>query len=333
MKKILNKLYTLKPLTELESYYIFNLIIKNKITDIEVTAILIAIKMRNISIPEIIGAIKAFQKNTLHFHRPKYKFADIVGTGGDEKNNINISTISAFIASSFGFKIIKHCNQGVSSQLGSANILQKFNININLHPKLSRKILDELNICFLFAPQYHIGFKHVNSVRKILKTKTIFNILGPLLNPSKPKISIIGVYSKKLLLPIAHVLKKLKYERAIIIYSDGTDEITLHHATDIVEIKNNQILSYKLYPEDFGIKKYNKFLFNQNSIIKNYKITKNIFMGYGKIEYEYLIAVNTAILFKIFGYENLKENTKIILEKIRSGNIYKHINNFVQTGL
>ncbi|CAL4320916.1 Anthranilate phosphoribosyltransferase [Buchnera aphidicola (Symydobius americanus)] len=332
MHNILKKLYDLKSLTELESYYIFDKIINNQIKSIELTAILVAMKIKKISIEEIIGAIKAFKKSSIYFPKPEYCFSDIVGTGGDGKNNINISTISALVASCYGLKIIKHCNTGISSTLGSSDILNKLNINIHLNPQKSRMLLDKLNICFLFAPQYHPGFKYVHAVRKQLRTRTIFNILGPLLNPSNPPYAIIGVYSKKLLLPFAKVIKKLKYKRVILINSDGTDEMTLYHSTDIIEVQNNTISSYQLNPEDFGIKRCSSNYFQKNNVNENYKITKEICSGNGQIEYENLIAINTAILFKLFGYENLKENTKIILEIIRSGKVIQHINKIVKTG-
>ncbi|WP_367675976.1 anthranilate phosphoribosyltransferase [Buchnera aphidicola] len=330
MKTILEKLYTLKSLTELESIYIFDAIINNKVTLIELTAILISMKLKKISVIEIVGAIKTFQKYCLYFPKPIYPFSDIVGTGGDGINTINVSTLSALVASSCGFKIIKHCNQGVSSTLGSSDILKKMNIHIQHKPNISKKIFDQTNICFLFAPQYHAGFQNVKLVRKQLKTRTIFNILGPLLNPAQPPFSVIGVYSKKLLLPIAQVVSMLKYKRVIIIHSDGIDEVTLHHVTDVCEIYNGKITSYQLYPEDFGVKKIPKKFFINNNSEKNFKIFQNICSGIGSIEYENLIAVNTAIVLKVFGHNNLKKNTQIALKKIQSGEINQHIYNISQ---
>ncbi|MCW5197238.1 anthranilate phosphoribosyltransferase [Buchnera aphidicola (Stegophylla sp.)] len=328
IKKIFKKLYTLQSLNELESIYIFDSIINNKLTPIEITVILILMHVKKTSIVEITGAIKTFQKYCLYFPKPKCQFADIVGTGGDGKNTINISTLSALVASSCGLKIIKHCNQGISSTLGSADILKKMHINIQNPPKTSRKIFDQTNICFLFAPQYHIGLHHVKSIRKKLKIRTIFNILGPMLNPAQPPLSVIGVYSKNLLLPIAKVVNQLKnYQKVIIIHSDGIDEVTLHSHTDIYEIYNGKITTYKLYPEDFGIKRVPKKFFINNSSIKNFQIFKNICQGHANSEYENLIAVNTAIIFKLFGFNDLKQNTQIALKKIRSGDIQKHVCN------
>ncbi|QCI27190.1 anthranilate phosphoribosyltransferase [Buchnera aphidicola] len=327
MKKIFKKIYALKTCNELESYNLFKKIIKNKISVIKLTSILTILKIRLESINEIIGAIKCLQENSINFPKPKYLFADIAGTGGDHVNIINVSTLSALVVSSLGLKIIKHCNSGVSSQLGSADILKKNNINIKINPKESKKQLDKLNICFLYAPQYHFGFKYVTKIRKELKTRTIFNILGPLLNPSRPNYSVIGVYSPHLLLPLAKIVHQLNYERVILLHSHGIDEITLNYKTKIVEVKNGKIISYNLYPEDFGINRVKNFLFKKKTIQENYLDFKNICKGRGPIEYKYLIAMNAAILLKIFGYENLKLNTKICFEKIESGEINQHIKN------
>lgn len=331
IKKIFDKLYDFHSLKQKESYYIFDLILKNKLTITQITAILISMKLKVESIDEIIGAIQAFQENTLFFPRPKYLFADITGTGGDYMNTINISTLSALLASALGLKIVKHCNTGVSSSIGSADILKKLNISINLHPKDARKMLEKKNICFLFAPQYHHAFKHVSEIRKQLKTRTIFNILGPLINPAEPSLSVIGVYSKDLLLPVAHILNLLNTKRAMIIHSDGTDEVTLHSLTHVLEINQGRIHSYKLHPEDFGIRKVPKNFFMHNTIQKKYKIFEDICKGKSSVEYYNLIAVNTALILKVFGYEDLKENTQIVFEKIRSGELIKHIKNISNT--
>ncbi|WP_343182697.1 anthranilate phosphoribosyltransferase [Buchnera aphidicola] len=325
MQKIFKKLYNLNQLNEKESYFLFQKIILNQISSIHLTVLLTIFKIRKISIYEIIGAIKACYDHSKYFPIPRYTFADIVGTGGDKKNTINISTISALIASSFGIKIIKHCNRSSSNNIGSADILNNINFNIHLTSEMAKRKLDTLNICFLYAPQYHTGFQHAALVRKILNTNTIFNILGPLLNPAHPNFSIIGVYSKKLLLPIAQIVNHLNFEKVIIINSDKTDEITLYAPTNVVEVTNGKINFYKLYPEDFGINILPKYMFNISNKKKKIEIFQNIIQGKEKIQYLYLIAVNTAILFKLFGYNNLKENTKIIFEKIISGKIYQYI--------
>ncbi|ADP67254.1 anthranilate phosphoribosyltransferase [Buchnera aphidicola] len=327
MRNILLKIYDSKFLNQEESYQLFTLISSGKITDIKLASILTAMKIRGESIEEITGAIKAFLDKMKYFPKPDYIFSDIVGTGGDAKNTINISTMSAFVAATCGLKIIKHCNQRISSKSGSSDILEKFNINLNASPEKSRKTLDQLNICFLFAPKYHDGFKYSNNVRTALKTKTIFNFLGPFLNPATPPLSVIGVYNKNLINIAVNILKNLQYKRAIVLHSDNTDEVTLHGTTYVSELLNKKIISYQLQPESFGLKMHPKKILKINSLEENYHIIKEIMKGKGSKLYEELIAVNVAMLLKVFGYENLKENTKLALNKIRSGDVYKHIRN------
>lgn len=325
MQSILNKIYESKFLNEKESYKLFKEIASGKINEIQLSSILTAMQMRGESEEEILGAINAFSERMKFFPRPNYIFSDIVGTGGDVKNTINVSTASAFVAASCGFKIIKHCNQGVSSKSGSSDLLKKLKINLTGSLKNSKKILDELNICFLFAPLYHNAFKFASKTRKILKIKTIFNLLGPFLNPSIPPLTVIGVYKKNLINPMVKILQKLKYQRGIVIHGNDTDEVTLHGKTYISELLNKKIYSYELNPEDFGIKTYPNTVFFKHSSEESFNIIKKTMKGEGEKLHEELIAVNVAILLKNFGHENLKENTKIALDKIRSGDVYKHI--------
>lgn len=327
MQNILNKIYASKYLNKTESYKLFKLISTGSIKDIQLASILTAMKIRGESKEEIIGAILAFSENIKYFPRPNYVFSDIVGTGGDIKNTINVSTASAFVASSCGLKIVKHCNQGISSKSGSSDLLTKFNINLDASSEQSRKTLDKLNICFLFAPKYHNSFKYSSNVRKILKTRTIFNLLGPFLNPAQPSFSVIGVYSKDLVNPLVEILKILKYKRGIVLHSNNTDEVTLHGTTYIAELFHEKILSYKLQPKDFGLEIHDKKTSIEKSPEENYHIISQIMKGKGSRLDEELIAANVAILLKIFGYEDLKENTKLALNKIRSGDVYQHIIN------
>ncbi|QCI21581.1 anthranilate phosphoribosyltransferase [Buchnera aphidicola (Hyadaphis tataricae)] len=325
MRNILNKIYSSQSLNQLESYQLFKSIASGSITELELASILTAMKIRGESKEEIVGAILALLEKVKYFPRPKYDFADIVGTGGDVKNTINISTASAFVAASCGLKIVKHCNQGVSSKSGSSNILEKFNINLNASSSQSRKTLDILNICFLFAPKYHHSFQYVKNIRQTLKTRTIFNLLGPFLNPASPPFFVIGVYDKKLINLFIHILKNLKCQRGIVLHGNDTDEVTLNGVTYVSELFNEKIISYELEPKDFGLNVHKNKMIQEKSPEENYHIIKQIMQGKGNKLYEELIAVNVAMLLKIFGFEDLKYNTQLALNKIRSGEVYKYI--------
>ncbi len=162
----------------------------------QLAAALVSMKIRGEHPNEIAGAATALLENAAPFPRPDYLFADIVGTGGDGSNSINISTASAFVAAACGLKVAKHGNRCVSSKSGSSDLLAAFGINLDMNADKSRQALDELGVCFLFAPKYHTGFRHAMPVRQQLKTRTLFNVLGPLINPAHPPLALIGVYSR-----------------------------------------------------------------------------------------------------------------------------------------
>ncbi|MBK4775415.1 anthranilate phosphoribosyltransferase [Candidatus Pantoea edessiphila] len=324
MNVILEKLYQSKILTKLESYQLFENIINGQLSSIQLTAALIAMKTRGESQEEILGAVKALLDNAKPFPRPKYIFADIVGTGGDLSRSLNISTASALVAASCGLKIVKHGSKGNANNFGSSETLTSLGINLNITPDNARKILDELNICFIFAPIYHTGFYHAIEVRQQLKTRTIFNILGPLVNPARPPLSVVGVYSPKLLLPVINILKVLEYKRAIVVHGGGMDEVILHDINHVAELQNGKITLYHLTAKDFGFKYHSNIkALTVNSIEESCNSFIKLIKGYGNTLHEETIAANVALLLKIFGYENLRDNAQHALNIIHSGQVYK----------
>ncbi|MDU2229165.1 MAG: anthranilate phosphoribosyltransferase, partial [Haemophilus parainfluenzae] len=184
--QLLEQLYNGKTLNKEESAVIFNAIMQGELNNEQIAAMLIALKVRGATIDELSGAVSASLQNAKSFPRPNYPFADIVGTGGDGQNTINISTASAIVAASMGAKVAKHGNRSVSSKSGASDVLTALGVNVNVTPEQARQALDDISVCFLFAQQYHSGFKHVAPVRAALKTRTLFNILGPLINPAGP---------------------------------------------------------------------------------------------------------------------------------------------------
>ncbi|PPI88164.1 anthranilate phosphoribosyltransferase [Candidatus Pantoea edessiphila] len=323
MNAILDKLYHARILTELETYKLFEAIIHGQLNQSQLASALIAMKIRGETQEEIFGALNALLDNIKPFPRPEYIFADIVGTGGDLSRSINISTASAIVAASCGLKIVKHGSKGTSSNFGSSEMLTSLGINLNISSNKARKMLDDLNICFLFAPKYHTGFCHAIQVRQQLKTSTMFNILGPLVNPARPPLSVIGVYSPKLLLPIANILKLMDYQRAIVVHGGGMDEVVLHDVNHIAELHNGKITLYSLKAEDFGFDFHSKKLLTVNTPEDNRNIFIELLKGNGQKSHEETVAVNVAMLLKIFGNENLNDNAQYALNIIRSGKVYK----------
>lgn len=222
---LLEKLYGGHTLTTAESEILFNAIMSDALSNEQIAAMLIALKVRGETIDEVNGAVLAAMKNTKPFPTPDYPFADIVGTGGDGANTINISTASTIVAASCGAKVAKHGNRSVSGKTGSSDLLTALGVNIAMSPEQACKVLDDISICFLFAQQYHPGFKYVVPVRQALKTRTLFNILGPLINPARPKRQLLGVYSPELIEVYAKTIAQLGHEHTIIVHGSGLDEV------------------------------------------------------------------------------------------------------------
>lgn len=253
LQPILEKLYQAQTLSQQESHQLFSAVVRGELKPEQLAAALVSMKIRGEHPNEIAGAATALLENAAPFPRPDYLFADIVGTGGDGSNSINISTASAFVAAACGLKVAKHGNRSVSSKSGSSDLLAAFGINLDMNADKSRRALDELGVCFLFAPKYHTGFRHAMPVRQQLKTRTLFNVLGPLINPAHPPLALIGVYSPELVLPIAETLRVLGYQRAAVVHSGGMDEVSLHAPTIVAELHDGEIKSYQLTAEDFGL--------------------------------------------------------------------------------
>lgn len=325
MNSILEKLYQGQTLSQTESHQLFSAIITGQLEPTQLAAALIAMKLRGERPEEIAGAATALLEDARPFPRPDYAFADIVGTGGDGSNSINISTASAFVAASCGLKVAKHGNRSISSKSGSSDLLAAFGINLELPAEQARKALDELNVCFMFAPHYHSGFRHAMPVRQQLKTRTLFNVLGPLINPARPPLAVIGVYSPALVLPIAQTLKVLGYQRAAVVHGGGMDEVALHSHTHVAELRDGEITSYQLTPDDFGLQMFPQEALAGGSPEENRDILARLLQGKGEPAHEQAVAANVALLLKVFGHEDLRQNAQQALETIRSGQPYERV--------
>ncbi|WP_159715352.1 anthranilate phosphoribosyltransferase [Blochmannia endosymbiont of Camponotus nipponensis] len=319
MQDILDILYRGKNLHQKQSEMLFHNIIEKKLSAIQVAAALISMKVRGETFEEIIGAVNMLLAHSKPFPRPNSLFADITGTGGDNSNTINISTASAIVASTCGAKIIKHGNCSISSLTGSTDLLEKHDVYIENSAQQALKHFDELGICFLHAPQYYTVLHHIMPIRKQLKTPTLFNIIGPLINPSKPPVTLIGAYKKELLLPMVQTLKLLKYNRAIVVHCGGIDEVGLHAPTHIAELRNDIINNYTLTASDFGLDSYPLETLCCNSRKQAYEHVINALKGKGQPAHSAVIAANVALLLTLFGYDNLRTNVQLALEKINHG--------------
>ncbi|WP_413111376.1 anthranilate phosphoribosyltransferase [Thaumasiovibrio sp. DFM-14] len=330
--QLTDKLYQQKTLTESESRALFDAVIKGDVDPLLLASVLTALKVKGEAPSEIAGAAKALLDNAAPFPSPDYDFADIVGTGGDGHHTINISTTAAFVAAACGLKVAKHGNRGVSSKSGSSDLLDKLGINLAMPADTAREALDEFGVCFLFAPQYHGGVRHAMPVRQALKTRTIFNVLGPLINPARPNIELMGVYDAALVRPIAETMAAMGMKRAAIVHGSGLDEVAIHGETTVAEIIDGQIHEYTLTPADFGVETYPLNAIKGGEPEENRRIIEQILTGKGTMAQQSAVAVNVAMLMRLFGHEDLKANTQKALAIMASGEAYSLVNKLAAKG-
>lgn len=233
---------------------VMNLIMSGGATQAQIGGVLIALRMKGETVPEITAAAEVMRALATKVEVDKHHLVDTCGTGGTGSNKFNISTASAFVSASAGARVAKHGNRAASSNSGSADLLEAAGANILLTPDQVARCINEVGVGFLFAQSHHAAMKHAIGARRELRVRTIFNVLGPLTNPAGATRQVIGVFSESVVEPVAHVLKLLGSEHVMVVHSeDGLDEISTAAPTQVAELKNGEVTTYHLTPEDIGI--------------------------------------------------------------------------------
>ena len=306
---------------------VFLSIMNNECNDAEIISFLMTLKTKGESVEEITGAAEVLREMCHKLNLPSDKLVDTCGTGGDGQNTFNVSTASAIVASAAGVKIAKHGNKSISSKSGSADLLEHAGINIDLNEEQSKKCFEEHGITFMFAPKYHKAMKNVAKVRQSIKTRTIFNVLGPLSNPANAKFQILGVYDKKLVTPIAKVAQELGVKKALIVHSEeGLDEISCEKNTYVAEIDNGEIKEYKINPKDFGLEPCSLESLKVKNVEESYKIFIEMLENKNK-EAVNMICLNAGAAIYVGGIKkSLEESILFAKEIIESGEGLKKYN-------
>ncbi len=298
----------------------FSQVIQGNIAPALLASVLTALKIKGETPAEIAGAAVAIRNNATDFPVLDFTVADCVGTGGDGANTINISTTAAILAAACGLKMAKHGNRSVSSMSGSADLLEAFGVNLFMSPQTAKQCLEQANLCFLFAPAYHAGFKHAAPVRKAMGIRTLFNILGPLVNPAQPSTMLLGVYTPELMQPLAQALQLTGVKRAWVVHGSGLDEIALHGNTQVVEIKAGQLSEKTISPQDFGLKNYTLDDIKGGTPEQNADVIKAILSGNGQAAHNAAVIINCAALLYLHDKaETLTEAASIANEVLMSG--------------
>ncbi len=325
IEKQINNIGEGKNLTFDESKNIFLNIMSGNITEDLIYNFLINLSKKGETSDEIAGGVYILREKSLKVKAPS-EIIDTCGTGGDGKNTLNISTASSLLLASMNIKVAKHGNKALSSKCGSADVLERLKVNINLKPDGVAKSIEKNNFGFMFAPNYHLTMKFVAPIRKKIGKRTIFNLLGPLSSPANVKKQVVGVFDKKWLMPFANALKNLQSEHAWIVHSeDGMDEISPFSKTHIVELKNNKIREIVIDPKKIGIEfnnpenlKGQDADFNANKII-------DIFTG-EKNEFSEAVCLNSAAALIVAGKNiNFNEAFEASKKHLISGEALKHL--------
>ena len=325
MSDVITKLKQGQNLSFEESKSLFSDLMEGKHQENQIIEILEALIKKGETKDELAGGIFVLRDKATKVSTDPNTI-DTCGTGGDGQNSLNISTAAAIVLASMGIKVAKHGNKAVSSNCGSADVLEALKININLKPNQAEESIKNLNFAFMFAPNYHSAMKHVGPARKKMGKKTIFNLIGPLSSPAQVKRQVIGVFDKKWMRPFAEALRENNVVHAYIIHSeDGMDEISPFAKTNIIELKNGKISELTIDPKDLGINAGNKEnLKGKNSEYNSEKIIE-IFKGSSN-EFSQSVALNVAAGLIVSGKESdFKNAFDKASEHLNSGKVFEHL--------
>ena len=332
IKEAILKLSKKENLNYEEAKEVMNEIMSGKATAVQMSSYLTALSMKGETIEEITGSAAGMRANCIKLLH-NMEVLEIVGTGGDNSNSFNISTASAIVIAAGGVAVAKHGNRAASSKCGAADVLEELGININISPEKSREILSKINICFLFAQNYHIAMKYVAPVRKELGIRTVFNILGPLSNPAGANIELMGVYDESLIEPLAKVMQNLGVKRGMVVYgTDKIDEISMSSETKVCEILDKENLkSYTISPKDFGYDFCDKKELEGGSVKENAEIIRNIFSLKDKGAKRKAVCMNAGAGFYIAKkVKNIKEGVKMAESLIDEKKAFEKLEDFIK---
>lgn len=330
INEAISKLVDGQDLTRAEMIAVMDEIMGGEADSIQTAGLLTALQIKGATIEEITASAISM-RNHADVMDTNVDITEIVGTGGDKSNSFNISTTSAFVVAAAGVKVAKHGNRAASSKSGAADVLEKLGLNLMLEKEKSLEMLEKLNFCFLFAVKYHAAMKYVAPVRKTLGIRTIFNILGPLTNPAKANMQVLGVYSKELVNPMSRVLSNIGVKRGMTVFGmDGLDEISASDKTYVCEFRDGWFKEYEIEPEDFGYKKCDKSELEGGTPEENAEITRNILNGTLRDGKRNAVCLNAGAAIYVAGKaDSLAEGIKIAEETIDSGKAIERMNEIV----
>lgn len=331
IKEAIIKLSKKQDLAYAEAEAVMDEIMSGQATPVQMAAYLTALALKGETIDEITASAAGMRAHCIKLLH-NLDVLEIVGTGGDGSNSFNISTTSSMVIAAGGVPVAKHGNRAASSKSGAADVLEALGVKITLTPERSAEILKKINICFLFAQNYHIAMKYVAPIRKELGIRTVFNILGPLSNPAGANMELMGVYDQSLVEPLAQVMANLGVDRGMVVYGqDSLDEISMCAPTSVCEIRDGKFTSYEITPEQFGYERCEKGALTGGTPAENAEITKAILKGEEKGPKRQAVCLNAGAALYIAGKAtSIEEGVKLAESLIDSGAALKKLEEFVE---
>jgi anthranilate phosphoribosyltransferase len=321
MKKILQSLFEYKSLTRQQAYEILLQISKGIYNEHEITAFMTVYLMRSVTIDELLGFKDALLELCLPFEVDSSSVIDIVGTGGDGKNTFNVSTLACFVVAGAGKKVVKHGNYGASSVSGASNVMEQIGYKLKNNTDDLKKELDKANFCFLHAPMFHPALKTVGPIRRNLGMRTFFNMLGPLVNPARPGVQLIGVYNLEMARIYNYILQQSTLKYTIVHSLDGYDEISLTNDTKVITHAGEQMLS----PMDLGKRLVSQEdIYGGDTVAEAASIFMKILNGNGTWAQNAVVLANAAMaLYSTGDFTNYEESYQLAVESLESGKAFQ----------
>ena len=331
IKEAIIKLSKKQDLAYAEAEAVMDEIMSGQATPVQMSSYLTALSLKGETIDEITASAAGMRAHCIKLLH-NLDVLEIVGTGGDGSNSFNISTTSSLVIAAGGVPVAKHGNRAASSKSGAADVLEALGVKITLTPERSAEILKKINICFLFAQNYHIAMKYVAPIRKELGIRTVFNILGPLSNPAGANMELMGVYDQSLVEPLAQVMANLGVNRGMVVYGqDSLDEISMCAPTSVCEIRDGKFTSYEITPEQFGYERCEKGALTGGTPAENAEITKAILKGEEKGPKRQAVCLNAGAALYIAGKAaSIEEGVKLAESLIDSSAALKKLEEFVE---
>ena len=333
IREAIVKIVSKEDLSYEEAYTVMNEIMSGETSPTQNAAFLAALSTKSAraeTTDEIAGCAAAMREKATPVDAGDSLF-EIVGTGGDNAHSFNISTTSALVAAAGGMRVAKHGNRAASSKCGTADCLEALGVNIDQDPDKCRELLDRAGMCFFFAQKYHTSMKYVGPIRKELGFRTVFNILGPLTNPGKPSMQLLGVYDEYLVQPLAQVLMNLGVKQGMVVYGrDRLDEISLSAPTAVCEFRDGWMKNYVITPEQFGLRRCQKQDLVGGSPEENAAITRAILAGEKGPRRDAVLMNAGAALYIGGKTENMAEGVKLAAELIDSGKAAETLNKLIE---